>query len=100
LNKSLSEAESYLKEGDGVTRKIRLALENQTKQVSPSLLEWLYDCTTKSKDSKKLLNFILQFVPDLVLLYLYSNANNLPQLKPSVEAILFSIIKEVSNINS
>ena len=84
-------------------------------QLSSSLLEWLYNCAVSRGHSKALFTFVLQFVPDLMYVYLHSIVENTQQvgihvtihltsyyhfhssqLKVPTEALLLGIVKEVS----
>ena len=46
----------------------------------PDVFQWLYDCVSLKKKSSKVFVFVMQFVPDLVLLYLLCTSENIQKV--------------------
>lgn len=49
--------------------------------MSPELFQWLYECVSLKKKSSKLFVFVMQFVPDLLYLYLTCVSENLQKVQ-------------------
>ena len=50
-------------------------------QFFQSLFQWLYSCAQLKTESNELYNFVLQFAPDLIVIYLYGIYENKPQVR-------------------
>ena len=52
-------------------------------QFFQALFQWLYSCAQQKAESNELYNFVLQFAPDLIVIYLHGIYENKPQVSES-----------------
>ena len=50
-------------------------------QFFQALFQWLYSCAQLKTESNELYNFVLQFAPDLIVIYLHGIYENKPQVR-------------------
>ncbi|XP_064389921.1 hyccin-like [Halichondria panicea] len=74
---------------------LRNCLRSQVKLENITLFEWLFNCIQLREKSSDLFRFILQFLPDLLLVYLHAVYESNVKLKAMSETPLLGLLMEI-----
>eukprot|EP00731_Ephydatia_muelleri_P019671 Em0012g496a len=89
----LEKAEEYLRSDDSIVSTISESILSRTD--NGKLFQWLHYCAITRHQNYKLFAFVLQFIPDLIVVYLYAIYESDKSLRARSEALLRTLSDEM-----